>query len=402
MAEDGGIYEVAVVGGGLAGGALALRLARRGARVALIEGSAYPRPKLCGEYLSPEGVRALHALGLGPALEAAGGEPIGRVRITAPGGRSLEAEVAGPGDPPGLGLSRSLLDDLLAGAAREAGAAVLENTRAGGPLVEEGRVVGILARDAARRPVEIRARLVVAANGRHSELVQKTGERESRAARGPAYFGLKRHLRNVDPAACEPAGCVGLHLVAGGYVGACRVEGGLTNVCGLLPDALARSHRGDLDALAAARFPSNPALGTLWRAGEPADDWKTVAGVRIERWRARLPGILYAGDCRGTVDPLGGQGMTMALLGAELAEPWALRMLTDPAGSLGSVGSFERAWRARFRRRIALCRFFHHLLVRPGWLGPASRLGPIGPALLALGFRLTRDPPRARPPASAP
>jgi 2-polyprenyl-6-methoxyphenol hydroxylase-like FAD-dependent oxidoreductase len=192
----------------------------------------------------------------------------------------------------------------------------------------------------------------------------------------------------------EPPGTVGLHLVAGGYVGACRVEPGLANLCGLLPEAVSRRFRGDLDRLADAVFPGNPVLGRLWASARPVGAWKAVAGVRVESSRPALPGILYAGDCQGTIDPLGGQGMTMALLGAEMLAPFVARAFASPGrcADLSIQSAYHAAWHRRFDRRVRLCRAFHHALVNPWLIDAVSTLRTLAPRLLALGFTRTRDP----------
>ena len=317
-------FEVVISGAGLAGGSLALRLARDGVRVALLDAGVFPRDKLCGEFLSPECWGVLDRLDLSGSVERLGYHPVTRFRLTTPQGRRLEAEFAGPDGLPGIALSRLGLDDLIVRKAREAGAVVVEGVRVKGPVVRDGRVAGVVARRGADPSFEVIADVTVAAEGRHSPLVQRTGTTRPRSRFRPGLFGMKRHLRVVDREA-EPAGTVGLHLVPGGYVGTCRVESGLTNLCGLLPESTLRSYRGDLERLAGGVFAANPFLDGLWRGGEPAGAWKTVSGVRVEASRPTLPGVLYAGDCQGTVDPLGGQGMTMALLGAEMLADFATR-----------------------------------------------------------------------------
>ena len=384
-------FDAVIAGAGLAGASLAARLAGAGLRVALLDAASFPRDKLCGEYLSPEGVLALERLG----LEACrGGQPIHRVRLSTPRGTLIEAEVSGPDGRPGLGLSRSALDQAIVRLAISRGASLFESTRVVGPLIEEGRVVGLLARGPDHESMAIRAGVTVAADGRHSALVKKTGRTRarSRLPTRPALFGLKRHF--TVPAdrsdATEPEGSVGLHLVAGGYGGTCRVEGGLTNFCALLPESALKRHRGDLDRLAATELAVNPTLARLFDAATPAGDWKTVAGVRVETSTPGLPGILYAGDCRGTVDPLGGQGMTMALLGPEILAPFVIEAVKDGADAR-LQRRYEAAWNARFDRRIALCRAFHHVLVRPGLLDASRGLGRAWPRLLYAAFDLTRD-----------
>src|SRR5262245_22395072 len=102
-------FDVAIAGAGPAGASLALRLARAGLRVVVLDGGRFPRDKLCGEFLSPEGAQALERLG----LTATGAVPIRHARLTTPRGNVLDTELAGPEGRPGLGLSRATLDHQL-------------------------------------------------------------------------------------------------------------------------------------------------------------------------------------------------------------------------------------------------------------------------------------------------
>ena len=387
-------FDVAIAGAGPAGGSLALRLAKAGARVALVDAGRFPRDKLCGEFLSPEAWGVLERLGLAGAIESSGYQAIRRVRLTTPRGGILEAEVAGPDDRPGIALSRRVLDDRIVREACAAGATLLESSRVGGPIVDGDRVVGLSARRATEGPIALRASIVVAADGRHSALVKQTGTSRGRSRFRPRLFGLKRHVAVADPSATEPEGTVGLHLVPGGYGGTCRIEDGLTNVCALLPESVLRRHRGDLDRLAVDHLGRNPVLARLWDRGIPAGDWKAVAGVRVETSSPRLAGIAYAGDCRGTVDPLGGQGMTMALLGAEVLAPRLLEALAAGDGFPPSRNrAYEAAWHRRFDRRIRLCRAFHHALIHPTLIDLGASIGPVASRFLAACYQQTRDHP---------
>ena len=69
------LFDVAVIGGGVAGCAAAIQLAQKNLRVVLCEAKSYPHHKVCGEFLSPECTRLLDSLGLttamiGPTLPA--------------------------------------------------------------------------------------------------------------------------------------------------------------------------------------------------------------------------------------------------------------------------------------------------------------------------------------------
>ena len=382
--------DVVIAGAGLAGGSLALSMARSGARVALIDPAEFPRDKLCGEFLSPECWGVFDRLNLSGSVVECGYHQIHRVRLTTSRGRILESDFTSADGLPGIGLSRAALDGRLVCAARAAGVTVLEGVRVKGLIVRDGTVTGVVARRGAEEPFEISSTVIVAADGRHSPLVRQSGTTRSRSWFRPRLFGLKRHLTLSDRE-LVPAGSVGLHLVPGGYVGACRVEGELTNVCGLLPESYLKRHRGDLDGLANEVFSANPVLNDLWRIGHPVDAWKTVSSVCVEVSTPTLPGILYVGDAKGTIDPLGGQGMTMALLGAEMLAPFVTQALTRGKVDASLQRDYEAAWHRRFDRRIVLCRAFHHVLLNAWTIDIAAAFKTLAPRLLALGFNQTRD-----------
>jgi flavin-dependent dehydrogenase len=384
-------FDVAIAGAGLAGASLALRLARRGVKVALLDPSTFPRDKVCGEFLSPECWGVLDRMGLADDLHRVGFHAIHSVRISTPKGREVVAQVTDADGLPGIGLSRWTLDDLIVKQARDAGASVFESTRVGRAILENGRVVGVQARGI--EPIEVRAGITVASDGRHSSLVKQTGRTRGRSWFRPRLFGLKRHFSVSDSRAAEHPGTVGLHLVPGGYGGTCRIENGSTNLCALLPESVVKARRGDLDRVALECLGRNPVLARLLESSEPTGEWKTVAGVRVQVSTPLHPGILFAGDSQGTVDPLGGQGMTMALLGAELIAPFIERGLSVDRGFDYALQSeLQASWHRRFDRRILLCRAFHHLLVNPSFVDIASGLGKQASSILAACYRQTRDP----------
>ncbi len=384
-------FDVAISGAGLAGATLAWHLARSGARVALLDATSFPRDKLCGEFLSPECWGVLDRLGLADVVSSSDFQAIRRIRLSTPRGRVLEAEVVGSDGLPGIGLSRSFLDDRLVQHARGVGVDVFEQSRVAGPIIKSGRVVGLAARHAAQGPFEVHATVVVAADGRHSALVRHTGTTRGGSVLRPRLFGMKRHLIVSDPQAAEPPGTIGLHLVRGGYVGTCRIEQGRTNLCALLPEASVRQHRGNMDRLAEQDFLRNPVLAHLWNASRPEGEWKTIAGVRVESSSPRFPGIFYVGDGQGTVDPLGGQGMTMAMLGAELLAPFVLEALRGEGASTALQARYRASWRQRFRRRIRLCRLFHHALNHPSLIDLLSTSRTFAPRILTHCYTRTRD-----------
>src|SRR5271155_1294872 len=110
------VPDVVVIGGGPAGSSAAIRLARAGYHVRLYEKSRFPRPKLCGGFLSPEGLADLQDLNILSSLRASGVTPLPRPVIASQSGAVIEP----PLPQPALSISRDIMDNLLLQEARRA------------------------------------------------------------------------------------------------------------------------------------------------------------------------------------------------------------------------------------------------------------------------------------------
>src|SRR5215813_7045294 len=111
------LFDVAIIGGGVAGCAAAIQLARYGHKVVLCEAQSYPHHKVCGEFLSPECAALLTDLGLATAIQKMNPASIHTVAITAPDGCTWETELPGVA----IGVSRYFLYNILAEQARALG-----------------------------------------------------------------------------------------------------------------------------------------------------------------------------------------------------------------------------------------------------------------------------------------
>src|SRR6187402_1622553 len=116
-------YDVAIIGGGLAGLALSIQLAKKHYSVILFEKERYPFHKVCGEYISMESWDFLE--GLGVPLSTLNLPIIDTLNLTAPNGNSFETKLP----LGGFGISRYKLDNLLATLAKESSAQILEETK---------------------------------------------------------------------------------------------------------------------------------------------------------------------------------------------------------------------------------------------------------------------------------
>jgi len=347
--------DLLVVGGGPAGAALAAMAAGRGARVVVLEREAFPREKVCGEFLSAEGCTVLERLGLLDAMRAAGAPRVTSCLLADARGRS----VTSPLPSPALGISRAVLDDAILALAARRGADV-RRVSVAAPLVEDGVVRGVVA---ARTGETLRARLVAGADGRRSALQRALhpGIGDPLATGDRSWFGIQAHL--PDP--CTGArGQVELYVFDGGYAGLGPVEGERWNLALIVTVRTLRACGGAPERLFRERVLGNPLLAERLAGVAPCSPWRAVGPLRFNVRRPTSHGALFVGDAAGTIDPFSGEGTSNALRGAELSLPIVMDALAAGALTPALARRWSRAWRAAFapvsRRTRLLGRLFEH------------------------------------------
>jgi flavin-dependent dehydrogenase len=366
--------DVLIAGGGPAGSTLAALAAGAGARVVLVERQAFPRDKVCGEFVSVEGRGVLERLGVLESLLEAGATTMDGIRLSTLGGRRLCAPLP---DVPGvgreaLGISRRVLDATLLERAVRAGAECLERVEAVSPVIEDGRVRGMRLRSvgSAGSEEETHAAVTVAADGRRSVLVRALHPSVGDPVRsGPrSWFGLKSHFE-ADPARLGRR--VELHLFDGGYAGLGNVESGRVNVCVMATVRALRAHGGSPDRLLHERVLRNPAIAeVLARAGR-SSPWKSIGPLRFGVRRAAAAGALFVGDAAGTIDPYSGEGIAHALRGAELAAGFVVRAAAEGALSPALGSNYAESWTKSFAPVTRRVRRLGRLL-ESWWIGEAT------------------------------
>jgi len=369
--------DLLVVGGGPAGSSLAMLAANGGARVVLTERARFPRDKVCGEFLSAEGCRVIERLGLLDVLLDRGARWMDSCRITSGEGARIDAELPdlGTGGRNALGVSRAVLDAVLLDHARSHGVEVVERCEAFDPLFRDGRVVGFRIRDVGSvgKSRELRASLVVAADGRRSVLARRLHPElcDPRRSGPHSWFGLKVHLA---AASSDLGQRVELHLFDGGYAGLAVVDGQRINLCLIVSVRALRACGGSPDRLLRERVLANSFARESIADARPCSTWHSVGPLR---WGARRPaasGALFVGDSAGTLDPFSGEGMSNALRAAELALPFVEAAITR--GGLDDALALQYAseWRRAFAPVTRRVRRLGRLLERPALAGPALRL----------------------------
>jgi geranylgeranyl reductase family protein len=304
--------DVAVVGGGPAGAAAAITLARHGRDVVLVDKARFPRDKCCGDGLTAGALRLLEGLGLDP-----GGvdswHPVSDVIVRSPSGRQVVFPL-----PRGQGLFAAVarridLDSALIDVARGSGVKVLDGHAVLSAQNQADRIVldveGVGA---------VHARYAIGADGMWSPLRKAVGASE------PGYLGewhaFRGYFADVSPRAARdlfvwfepdllpgyawsfplPDGRanVGFGIQRGGRVA--RVQDMKT----IWPELLDRPHVRE-------------ALGPSACAEAPHKAWPIPA--RVDTVRLAAGRALFAGDAACATDPMTGEGIGQALLTGMLA-----------------------------------------------------------------------------------
>jgi len=384
---------VLVIGGGPAGASTALRAARAGLDVLLVDRAVFPREKACAEYLSPEAGRDLEDLGVLAEVEAAGAQKLAGMRIVSDDGADVTGRFAGAHDftpyrPYGLAVRRSVLDTVLVRAAERAGVTVRTGVALERVSVEGGVVCGAALRVGGRTWDE-RSRVLVGADGLNSRVARQLGL--ARSGR-PRRLALVAHLAGVRGL----GDCGEMFCGRGWYVGVAPLGGGLCNAAMVVPLADRRAIAQDRNAYFRAKLASLPELAARAAHAEIVRE-VLLAGPFARRARsAAVDGALLVGDAADFFDPFTGEGVFAALRGGRLAADAITTALAGGgAATRLRLGPYVEARRLAFRdkrvlervvglaatRPIVMRRFTRRLGARAGvadlWVGAAGDTVPV-------------------------
>lgn len=353
-------FDVIIAGAGPAGSSAAIHLAHSGFRVLLVEQKKFPRPKLCGEFISPECVRHFQKLGVADAMTCSAPSLISETIFYSRHGHHVTVPSSWFGGHAALGLSRAVMDNVLLRRAQQCGVNVLEGVAINEPIISQSKVLGVrLKTDGQER--EYHAPLTIDATGRARILIRKLNTQERRSK--PKLIAFKAHLRNtrVAPHACE------IYFYPDGYGGLSTIEGGLSNLCFIISAEQVKRHHSDPETvMREALMKNRRAAYTLERA-QAQSEWLSASWERFGRQHpSPAKGLLAIGDSAAFIDPFTGSGMLMAFESGELAAEVIIRRRYNPE----AVGSdYAAEYIRKFDTRLRICGLLRRAAFKPRLAG---------------------------------
>lgn len=341
-------YDVAIIGGGLAGLGLAIQSARMGYRTVLFEKDKYPFHKVCGEYISLESWNFLQDLGL--PLSDMQLPVINKVLITTPNGNYVES----PLPLGGFGISRYTLDHLLANIARQEGVTLLEETKVTNVIYRNNTFLVFSGKG------ETEVRVVAGAYGKRGNLDVKWKRQFTQVKPNALnhYIAVKYHIRTH-----HPADLIALHNFENGYCGISQIEENKYCLCYLTTASNLRKSRNDISSMEKEILMRNPFLERIfsnaeWLYEEPL----TISRISFNKKTQVEKHVLMIGDTAGLIAPLCGNGMSMALHSSKLAFEEIHSFLQGRINRYEMEIQYTQQWEKHFGRRLQagrlLQRFF--------------------------------------------
>ena len=340
-------YDAAIIGGGLAGLALAIQLAKENFKVIIIEKETYPFHKVCGEYISFECWNFLESLGY--PLSDMDLPQIKQLLVSSPNGNTVEHALP----LGGFGISRYKIDAELAKIAAENGAVVREDEKVN-EVIFNGNFFIVQSAS-----FNIKAKCVAAAFGKRSNLdvkwkrpfaIQRPGKLNN-------FIGVKYHIK-ID----ANADVISLHNFEDGYCGMSQVENNAYCLCYLTTARNLKKSGNSIDAMEKNILYKNPFLKNIFSNAvfiykEPV----TIAQVSFTQKKQVEDHVLMIGDAAGMIAPLCGNGMSMALHGSKIAAESITAFLQQKISRQQMEDIYSTQWQALFARRLSIGRFIQRL-----------------------------------------
>jgi geranylgeranyl reductase family protein len=309
------VFDVCIVGAGIAGSTCAFYLAEHGKSALLLERKKFPRDKICGDAITPRAQVHLKRMGvLQAVIEEQKGHWAKMGGLLSPGGiRYTGNSAVKAGSPLVIAIKRVILDEKLATAAVKAGAALFENCLVKRAEFSGQEGVWTIHTENSEKP-SFKSRVLVAADGANSRLARSLGI----VKKGPTAVCSRSYVKAGTYKFKEDGVCFYRPSIIPGYFSMFRqADGDLGLCCYIIPGG--RGKIGDLKKLHHSLMGEDRFISA--ELGPEAEMEKMKSGfLRIEPvLKSYSDNLLIVGDAAGQIDPLTGEGIQYAMDGGQIA-----------------------------------------------------------------------------------
>jgi menaquinone-9 beta-reductase len=343
-------YDIAIIGGGLAGLSLSILLAKQNHAVILIEKETYPFHKVCGEYISLESWDFL-TKEIGVPLQEMNLPIIKNLMVTAPNGNTLQSDL----DLGGFGISRYTLDNTLQQIAKLLGVTILEACKAENVILEND-IFTISANKG-----NYTSKVCCGSWGKRSNLdikwkrafTTKTSDKLNN------FIGVKYHVKTNFP-----NDVIALHNFKDGYCGISQIEDGKHCVC-YLTKASNLKKAGSIEKMETEILAENPHLKKIFAESTKLYDAPvTISQISFSKKNLVENNVLMLGDAGGMITPLCGNGMSIAMHTSKIAAEIVNRFLQNKITRKQLEETYTKTWNKNFATRIKIGKAVQYLFGR--------------------------------------
>ncbi|MEP6949634.1 MAG: NAD(P)/FAD-dependent oxidoreductase [Ginsengibacter sp.] len=341
------IFDIAIIGGGLAGLSLSILLAKAGHKTILFEKEKYPFHRVCGEYISLESWNFIESLGCN--LTRLDLPVIKKLIVSAPNGNFIKANL----DPGGFGISRYLIDNELKNIAVTHGVTLAEETKVTDAVFSDD-LFAINYNGG-----KIFAHVATGSFGKRSSLDVKWTRNFIKQKPGKLnnYIGIKYHIKTSFP-----FDTIALHNFKNGYCGISKVEDDRYCLCYLTTAQNLKDNNNSIKEMEQTILYKNPFLKKIFSESKflfPVP--VTISQISFDKKLQVENHILMTGDAAGMITPLCGNGMSMALHSSKIVFESINSFLNKNITRDEMENHYTRQWKFNFEKRLRAGRMIQKL-----------------------------------------
>jgi len=345
--------DIAIVGGGLAGLCFAIQAADKGYSVTLFEKENYPHHKICGEYISMESWEFLVRLGL--PLAEVDLPIINQLQVSSVNGK-LFSHALPLG---GFGISRYKIDSLLAEIAVKKGVQLFTQTKVNDVVFNESTEEFTIHTQSSNGNNEWKAKVAIGSFGKRSNIdVQwKRNFVQQKPNKLNNYIGIKYHIRYK-----HPIGTIALHNFENGYCGMSKIENDKSCLCYLTTAQNLKDNNNSIKLLEENILHKNPFLKDIFINAEFLFPQPiAISQISFQQKQSVENHVLMIGDSAGSITPLCGNGMSMAMHASKLAFKQVDLFLQKRINRTDIEAQYQQAWKQQFSTRLATGRLIQSM-----------------------------------------